>query len=76
MGAKYEESVILDMDLMLGESDTRSPMICFLTMGSDPTENIERLAKQKGIRKYSSSILATIMVSKIVQYLHINFHTV
>ena len=37
------------MDAMWGESDCRTPMICFLSMGSDPTDNIERLAKAKGI---------------------------
>lgn len=36
---------------MWQESEPRSPMICFLSMGSDPTENIEKLAKNKGIRK-------------------------
>jgi len=38
---------------MWAESDSRTPMICFLSMGSDPTDNIERLAKSKGIRMYS-----------------------
>lgn len=32
---------------MLAESDGRTPMVCLLSMGSDPTENIERLAKNK-----------------------------
>jgi len=41
------------MDAMWAESDCRTPMICFLSMGSDPTDNIERLAKSKGIRTYS-----------------------
>jgi len=27
-------------------------MICFLSMGSDPTENIERLAKSKSTREF------------------------
>ncbi|XP_076815353.1 dynein axonemal heavy chain 5-like isoform X1 [Clavelina lepadiformis] len=49
LGAKYAESVILDMEMMWMESDNRNPMVCFLSMGSDPTENIERLAKMKGI---------------------------
>ena len=41
------------MDAMWGESDCRTPMICFLSMGSDPTDNIERLAKAKGISTFS-----------------------
>uniref|UniRef100_H2ZRC4 AAA+ ATPase domain-containing protein n=1 Tax=Ciona savignyi TaxID=51511 RepID=H2ZRC4_CIOSA len=51
MGEKYTEAVLLDYEKMLGESEKTSPMICFLTMGSDPTDNIERLARGKGIRK-------------------------
>ncbi|XP_039610081.1 dynein heavy chain 5, axonemal-like [Polypterus senegalus] len=47
LGVKYAEGVILDMEAMWAESDSQTPMICFLSMGSDPTENIERLAKTK-----------------------------
>ncbi|KAM4028219.1 dynein axonemal heavy chain 5-like [Anomaloglossus baeobatrachus] len=47
LGVKYAEGFILDMEYMWAESDCRTPMICFLSMGSDPTENIERLAKSK-----------------------------
>lgn len=39
------------MDAMLEESNCRTPMICFLSMGSDPTDSIDRLAKSKGISK-------------------------
>lgn len=46
---QFAEGVILDMDVMWSESDSRTPLICFLSMGSDPTENIEKLAKAKGI---------------------------
>ncbi|XP_076826623.1 dynein axonemal heavy chain 5 [Brachyhypopomus gauderio] len=49
IGHRYAEGVILDMDAMCTENDKRTPMICFLSMGSDPTENIERLAKTKNI---------------------------
>ena len=52
MGEKFCDAVILDYEKMLVESDKVSPMVCFLTMGSDPTDNIERLARGKGIRKY------------------------
>lgn len=48
---QFAEGVILDMDAMWDESINRTPLICFLSMGSDPTENIERLAKQKSISK-------------------------
>ena len=47
LGGKYAEGVNLDMEAMCAESDKRTPLVCFLSMGSDPTENIERLAKSK-----------------------------
>ncbi|XP_041422160.1 dynein heavy chain 5, axonemal isoform X4 [Xenopus laevis] len=47
LGVKYAEGFILDMEAMWAESDCRTPLVCFLSMGSDPTENIERLAKSK-----------------------------
>ena len=46
MGVAYSEGVILDLEKMWGESDIRTPLICFLSMGSDPTNNIEGLAKK------------------------------
>ncbi|XP_077101314.1 dynein axonemal heavy chain 5-like [Siphateles boraxobius] len=49
MGVKYAEGVILDMEAMCSEAEKRVPLVCFLSMGSDPTENIERLAKSKGV---------------------------
>ena len=45
---QFAEGVILNLDTMWAESTKRTPLIGFLSMGSDPTENIERLAKQKG----------------------------
>ena len=36
---------------MWEESENRTPLICFLSMGSDPTDNIERLAKSKNISR-------------------------
>ncbi|CAG5121316.1 unnamed protein product, partial [Candidula unifasciata] len=48
LGQEFAEGVILNLEAMWEESTCRSPLICFLSMGSDPTENIERLAKQKG----------------------------
>ncbi|XP_064627182.1 dynein axonemal heavy chain 5-like isoform X2 [Lineus longissimus] len=56
MGVRYAEGVILNMEAMWEESDTRTPMVCFLSMGSDPTDNIERLGKQKGLKVGSISM--------------------
>lgn len=47
LGQQYAEGLVLDLDAMLTESDNKTPMVCLLSMGSDPTENIERLAKSK-----------------------------
>ncbi|XP_055935203.1 dynein axonemal heavy chain 8-like isoform X2 [Argiope bruennichi] len=49
MGQSYADPVILNMDDMWAESTPRSPLICLLTMGSDPTQQIESLAKQKDL---------------------------
>jgi dynein heavy chain, axonemal len=38
------------MDRMYNESDKYSPMICLLSMGSDPTVQIESLAKKKSVQ--------------------------
>ena len=46
MGERYAEGVILDLEATWEESDSRTPLICFLSMGSDPTNNIEALAKK------------------------------
>eukprot|EP00064_Thunnus_orientalis_P004446 superscaffoldBa00000405_g4458 len=46
MGMKFAEPVILNLHSTWEESDPRTPLICFLSMGSDPTEQIEGLAKK------------------------------
>uniref|UniRef100_A0AAV2K4G4 AAA+ ATPase domain-containing protein n=2 Tax=Knipowitschia caucasica TaxID=637954 RepID=A0AAV2K4G4_KNICA len=46
MGAKFAEPVILNLCSTWEETDPRTPLICFLSMGSDPTEQIEALAKR------------------------------
>lgn len=51
---QFAEGVILNLETMWEESNKRTPLVGFLSMGSDPTENIERLAKQKGLSEYYS----------------------
>lgn len=46
MGVKYAEGVILNLEEMWQESMIRVPMICFLSMGSDPTNSVENLARK------------------------------
>ena len=52
MGTKYAEGVILDMEKMLEESTIRIPMVCFLSMGSDPTNDIDMLSRKLQISKH------------------------
>lgn len=46
MGEKYSEGVVLDLERMWEESGPRTPLICFLSMGSDPTDSIIALGKR------------------------------
>ncbi|XP_066532241.1 dynein axonemal heavy chain 8-like isoform X2 [Hoplias malabaricus] len=46
MGMRFAEPVILNLEATWEESDPRTPLICFLSMGSDPTIQIEALAKK------------------------------
>jgi hypothetical protein len=46
LGPSYAEGVILDLEKTWEETDERVPLICFLSMGSDPTNSIESLAKR------------------------------
>ncbi|KAH0622614.1 hypothetical protein JD844_025060 [Phrynosoma platyrhinos] len=43
---KYTEPVILNLEKTWEESDKRTPLICFLSMGSDPTIQIDALARK------------------------------
>ena len=47
MGEKYTEGAVLDLERMWEESDARTPLICFLSMGSDPTDSIVALGKRQ-----------------------------
>lgn len=48
LGAEFGESRILDLEQTWSEADERTPLICILSIGSDPTQEIETLAKAKG----------------------------
>ncbi|XP_014480405.1 PREDICTED: dynein heavy chain 8, axonemal [Dinoponera quadriceps] len=49
LGVRYAEPVITLLDVMHSESRPNTPMICFLSMGSDPTTSIEQFAKKMEI---------------------------
>ncbi|KAL8616403.1 Dynein heavy chain 5, axonemal [Nucella lapillus] len=46
LGPTFAEGVILDLEKMVKESDSRTPLVCLLSLGSDPTTSIESLAKK------------------------------
>ena len=45
VGPKYAEAVILNLEKMWEESNPKVPLVCLLSMGSDPTASIENLCK-------------------------------
>ena len=49
MGVKYAEGVILNIEEMWKESTLRVPMVCFLSMGSDPTNDIDQLSRKHNL---------------------------
>lgn len=51
LGADYGEACILDLDATWVESEPDMPLICLLSIGSDPSPQITALAKGKEIRK-------------------------
>lgn len=50
LGQKFSEAIVLNYEVMLEESRPLTPIICFLSMGSDPTPSIEALAKKNQIK--------------------------
>lgn len=56
LGPRFVESVMFDIEEMYNESRTTSPLICFLSMGSDPSSLIENTAKKMEIPFHSISM--------------------
>lgn len=56
LGQKFAEPVILNMEVLFNESRPLTPMICFLSIGSDPTPYIETLAKKLELKSKSISM--------------------
>ncbi|XP_068218270.1 dynein axonemal heavy chain 5-like [Palaemon carinicauda] len=56
LGEQYADSVILDLETSLEESDSRTPLVCLLSQGADPTAQIEVLAKTKEMEMKSISM--------------------
>lgn len=59
LGPEYSETHILDLELTWEESEPRTPLVCILSIGSDPTNQIIALAKLKNICKFLITIILT-----------------
>lgn len=46
----------MNLETMWEESDPRTPMVCLLSMGSDPTASIEALSKKNRLGKLLLSL--------------------
>lgn len=51
LGPEYGEGRILNLEATWEESEPRTPLICILSIGSDPSMQINQLAKTKEIGK-------------------------
>ncbi|XP_067125373.1 dynein axonemal heavy chain 8-like isoform X2 [Centruroides vittatus] len=49
LGKRYSEPILLNLENMWHESRQKTPLICLLSTGYDPTNLIQNLAKQKNI---------------------------
>lgn len=49
LGHEYGEGCILNLETTWEESEPRTPLICILSIGSDPSAQIAALAKAKEI---------------------------
>lgn len=50
MGSRFAASVILNYDELFYDSRPLTPLVCFLSMGADPTPNIQTLAKKQEVK--------------------------
>ncbi|XP_060534779.1 dynein axonemal heavy chain 5 isoform X2 [Cylas formicarius] len=56
LGDEYGEPCILDLEATWSESEPRTPLICILSIGSDPSPQISALAKSKDVPLKSVSM--------------------
>lgn len=67
LGSEYGEMQILDLEATWEESEPRTPLVCILSIGSDPTSQIGSLAKNKCIGNVHVRSLRT---EKSISYLN------
>ncbi|XP_014253708.1 dynein heavy chain 8, axonemal isoform X2 [Cimex lectularius] len=56
LGEPYTEAVILKINTLIDESRPNTPMVCFLSMGSDPTPLIETTSKKYEMKLHPLSM--------------------
>nr|XP_041630529.1 dynein heavy chain 8, axonemal-like isoform X2 [Drosophila kikkawai] len=56
LGERFAEPVVLNFEELLTESRELMPMVCFLSLGSDPSSNIELLAKKNELKCHPISM--------------------
>ena len=56
LGSDFLESAVLDIEAMIEECDNKVPLICLLSTGSDPSGQIEAIAKGRA-QEYRSLAL-------------------
>ncbi|GAB0086567.1 Dynein heavy chain [Sergentomyia squamirostris] len=56
LGNEYLQPILINFDELTRESNAVTPLICLLSMGSDPTADITDLAKKQEIQLYSVSM--------------------
>ncbi len=64
LGARFTETVVLQMEEMWKESDARTPLLCLLSMGSEPTKKIHQLAKKLGTGTRVPTFLSSLIMLK------------
>jgi dynein heavy chain len=47
LGSKFIEQISLNLDELVNESDAKTPIMCLLSIGTDPSDNILAMAKQR-----------------------------
>ena len=68
MGKVFAEGVILDIENMFLESKNRTPLICFLSLGSDPSDSVRDLAKKLSFGNNHSLITYILFVLLCVEF--------
>lgn len=63
LGPEYGEGCILNLEATWDESEPRTPLICILSIGSDPSAQICALAKAKEIGNLKLSFYLPCLVS-------------